>query len=360
MISPIGSRWEFYPYNEFDIEEICFFDIETTGLAAATSNIYLIGAGYYDKEKNEFNVIQWFADDYDSEKAMLKEFLSFAAKYKVLLQYNGNSFDLPFIRAKCKRHKVNFDVMDKIKHIDIYAALRKYAKPLGLENKKLKSFERYVGLEREDTFDGGALIDVYVEYIHNKIMRKENEPLLKLLLLHNYEDIVGLSQVSVLLFLRELGSMPVRFERAELEDNGELKIKYTGAFPYDCSFTVDGNICCQCDGNQITLNVPVRNDTLKYYFTDYKDYYYMIEEGNVIHKSVAVYTDPSVRRKAVKSECFVTKNGVFLPVKKAGCFSDKMHIFREDYTTKEYYIHFGEDLPGDAVFFEKYFAQIFG
>ena len=50
-------------------------------------------------------------------------------------------------------------------------ALRKYAKPLGLENKKLKSFERYIGIAREDEFDGGALIEIYVEYIHNKLMR---------------------------------------------------------------------------------------------------------------------------------------------------------------------------------------------
>lgn len=359
MISPFGGRWDFYPYNEFDLEDICFFDIETTGLASAASNIYLIGAGYYDKTQKEFNVIQWFADDYDSEKEMLERFVSFADGYKILLQYNGNSFDIPFVRAKCKNHKVDFGVIEKKKHLDIYVALRKYAKPLGLEKKKLKSFEKFIGIEREDEFDGGALIEVYVEYMHNKIMRKENEPLLQLLLLHNYEDIAGLSQVSVLLFLRELGDMHVIFERAELSDDGTVRLIYSGNFPYDCSFTVEGNIGCQCSQSCIALSVPVKNDTLKYYFADYKDYYYMIEEGNVIHKSVAVYTEPSVRRKAVKSECFVTKTGQFLPVKKPGCFSDKMHIFREDYTSKEYYVEMSERLFNDRIFFEKYFAQLF-
>ncbi|MCI8306598.1 MAG: ribonuclease H-like domain-containing protein [Lachnospiraceae bacterium] len=359
MISPLDGRWDFYPYNEFDIEELCFFDIETTGLASATSNIYLIGAGYFDKEKKEFNVIQWFADDYDSEKEMLKRFVSFVDTRKVLMQYNGSSFDIPFIRAKCKRHKVDFGPIENKKHLDIYVALRKYAKPLGLENKKLKSFEKYIGIDREDMFDGGALIEVYVAYIHNKMMRKENEPMLKLLLLHNYEDIVGLSQVSVLLFLKELGGMHVRYEHAQFCNDGVIRLIYSGNFPYDCSFTLDGDIECRCLDSQIILKVPVRNDTLKYYFTDYKDYYYMIEEGNVIHKSVAVYTEPSVRRKAVKRECFVTKAGKFLPVKKPGCFSDKTHIFREDYTLKDYYIEMTDELLNDSAFFEKYFAQVF-
>lgn len=359
MISPLGKKWGFYPYNGFEIEEICFFDIETTGLASAASNIYLIGAGYFDSSKNEFNVIQWFADDYDSEKEMLESFISFADKYKLLVQYNGNSFDIPFIRAKCKRHHIDFGVVENKKHLDIYVALRKYAKLLGLENKKLKSFERYIGLDREDEFDGGALIEVYVEYIHNKLMRKENEPLLQTLLLHNYEDILGLPQVSVLLFLKELGCMKVRYERAELSGDGAVQLIYSGHFPYGCTFTVDGNIGCRCSDSQFILNVPVMDGTLKYFFTDYKDYYYMIEEGKVIHKSIAVFTEPSVRRKAVKSECYVTKTGRFIPIKKAGCFSDKMHIFREDYTSKDYYIEISDGLLDDREFFEKYFAQLF-
>lgn len=359
MMSPFWGRWDFYPYNEYDLEDICFFDIETTGLASATSNIYLIGAGYFDKAQNEFNVIQWFADDYDSEKEMLERFVTFADRHKVLMQYNGNAFDIPFVRTKCKRHNVDFSRIENKKHLDIYVALRKYAKPLGLENKKLKSFENYIGIAREDKFDGGALIEVYVEYIHNKLMRKENEPLLHLLLLHNYEDIVGLSQVSVLLFLKELGSMQVKYEQAEIYDECYLRLIYSGNFPYECSFMLDGNIECRCSDNQIILIVQIRKDTMKYYFTDYKDYYYMIEEGKVIHKSVAVYTEPSVRRKAVKSECFVTKEGKFLPVKKSGCFSDKMHIFREDYTSKDYYIEIDGGLLCDSVFFEKYFAQVF-
>ena len=364
MVSPIGETWDFYPYNEYELEEICFFDIETTGLSAATSNIYLIGAGYYEKEKGIFKVVQWFADDYNSEKDMLKEFLGFLKKYKVLFQYNGNTFDIPYVRTKCKRHRIDCSILQELKHVDLYVSLRKYAGMLGLENKKLKSFEKYIGLDREDEFDGGALIDVYVEYVHNKILRKENEPLLHLLLLHNYEDITGLSQVAALLYLKELGNMKVNYEYSELsEDDSMLDICYKGLFPSECEFVADGNIECVCTNKDVRISVPIKTDLLKYYFSDYKDYYYMIEEDTVMHKSVAVYADSSVRRKAKKAECFVKKEGNYLPVKKQGCFSDKYHIFKKEYTSKEYYIdideinQFGEDEK--VIFYEKYFLQLF-
>ena len=46
-------------------ENICFFDIETTGLSAAVSSLYLIGTITF--ENNEWVLNQWFADDYVSE-----------------------------------------------------------------------------------------------------------------------------------------------------------------------------------------------------------------------------------------------------------------------------------------------------
>ena len=53
-------------------ENICFFDIETTGLSAAVSSLYLIGTITF--ENNEWVLNQWFADDYVSE---VRLFLSF-------------------------------------------------------------------------------------------------------------------------------------------------------------------------------------------------------------------------------------------------------------------------------------------
>ncbi|MFR1258383.1 MAG: ribonuclease H-like domain-containing protein [Clostridium sp.] len=56
-------------------ENICFFDIETTGLSAAVSSLYLIGTITF--KNNEWVLNQWFADDYVSEASLCRRFLSF-------------------------------------------------------------------------------------------------------------------------------------------------------------------------------------------------------------------------------------------------------------------------------------------
>lgn len=359
MISPDKS-WNFYPYNTYELSQICYFDIETTGLSADTSNIYLIGVGSYT-DSDTFTVIQWFADDYNSEKNILKEFLEYIKQFDIIIHYNGSTFDIPYINKKCKRHAVNPSALNEMKNLDIYHALRKYAALLQLPDKKLKSFERYVGLNRDDTFNGGELIEVYAEYIQNIYLRKENDKLLKLLLLHNYEDITGLSQVASLLFLKEIGKIPVEINNAYLEnykDECFMTVVYNCSLPGDYNFEINEPFYCHWSKNDITLKVPVAKTELRYYFSDYKDYYYMINEHTVMHKSVAVYTDSSVRRKAKKSECFVKKSGMFLPVSKPGCFSDKMHIFKTGYTDKQCYIELTEEVLSDTKWLITYYSQI--
>ena len=367
MVSPINNTWDFSPYDEYSPYELCFFDIETTGLSPATSSIYLIGAGHY--EHDTFKVTQWFADDYDSEKVILESFLEYISRFRVLLQYNGNTFDLPFIRTKCKTHNVDYSIMNNFKHIDLYACLRRYSRLLNLPNKKLKSFEQYVGLNRDDIYNGGELIAVYSQYMQNKILHKENDSLLELLLLHNYEDITGLSQVASLLFLKELDRLPLTVTAASYSNN-TLDIIYSCNIPGNYSFKLDipfgqspdstpYNIVCSWSKSDIHLSIPVIQTTLNYYFSDYKDYYYMINEGTVMHKSVAVYTDASVRRKARKSECYVSRTGLFIPICKQGCFSKEFHIFKSDYTSKEYYIEYSEELHINTDLLIEYYRQMF-
>ncbi len=367
MLSPLDGSWDFYPFDSYQPDEMCFFDIETTGLSPQTSNVYLIGAGFY--EGSEFKVVQWFADDYNSEKKIIKEFLKFIGSYKVLFQYNGNTFDIPYIRWKCARHKLDCSVFDELVNVDLFAKLRKFGDMLGLENKKLISFEHFIGLNRDDTFNGGELIEVYAQFMQDRFLKKDSELLLHLLLLHNYEDITGLSQVAVLLVLREFNKLPVSYKSVDVSQ-GFLTVTYECKVPYDFSFQVESfkkktnvdvmsPVECRISDGKITLFIPISKKTLKYYFNDYREYYYMIEEETVMHKSVALYADSSVRRKAKKQECFVTHEGRFIPVKKSGCFSKDYHLFKEDYTSKEYYIDVDDAVAHAGDFFTTYFSQIF-
>lgn len=54
-------------------------------------------------------------------------------------------------------------------------------------------------------------------------------------------------------------------------------------------------------------------DTLKYFYPDYQNYYYLPEEDMVIHKSIADSVDPSYRKKATKTPVIQKKQESFFP-----------------------------------------------
>ena len=60
------------------------------------------------------------------------------------------------------------------------------------------------------------------------------------------------------------------------------------------------------------LNLPLYSGSLKYYYENYKDYYYLPHENMVIHKSVAAFVDVANKEKCTAKNCFVLKEGVFL------------------------------------------------
>ena len=58
------------------LESLLFFDIETTGLSAMTSSLYLIGCVYYKEER--WHYTQWFSECMADEAEILKQFFSFS------------------------------------------------------------------------------------------------------------------------------------------------------------------------------------------------------------------------------------------------------------------------------------------
>ena len=75
----------FEPYSK---NETIFFDIETTGLSAKTSYVYLIGCMYYDNDS--FYLIQWFLEDPKNEADLLKALSNKLKSYKRIIHYNGS------------------------------------------------------------------------------------------------------------------------------------------------------------------------------------------------------------------------------------------------------------------------------
>lgn len=336
-LSDPSDRYAFHQ----PLEQITFFDIETTGLSAKTASIYLIGAMHYDRAAGCWALTQWFADDYQSEPKILEAFLSYLEDFTYLYHFNGCTFDIPFVTAKCEKHgivlfpKVSALFKNTISsqsgestpaNIDLLKEIRPFKKRLGLAKANQSFLERWVGLNREDIYNGGQLIKVYSEYMQQKILHKEKgAELEKLLLLHNHDDIAGMIHVCSMLayqdFFAPLEPKTVTVcsltsEQLTVELPVQLPRKVTLEHPFptaDAAETQLENGILTLDKTTATLSLPLYHGTLKYFFPEHKDYYYLPQEDTAIHKSVAQFVDASCRQKATAANCYTKKEGVFLP-----------------------------------------------
>lgn len=146
-------------------EELLFFDTETTSLSTGTGNYaFLCGIGYLDG--SDFITEQLFLKSYDLEKAMLGYMNEFFARSKMLVVYNGKSFDIPLIKNRYRLNRVyGFPV--GIAVCDLITPSRRVFKSL-FEDCSLQSLERNVlGVHRIDDMPGWMMPDIFFDYQKN-------------------------------------------------------------------------------------------------------------------------------------------------------------------------------------------------
>ena len=155
-----------FSLQNIPLEKFLFFDIETTGLSADISSLYLIGCIYY--KSGSFHLRQWFADDYHEEKKLIDSFFDFCKTYDVLIHYNGSGFDIPYLKKKCEQLTISFQI-SHMQSFDLYRKLYPFKKLLSVPNIKQKTIEELCGLYRNDPYTGKELIKLYGKYLHGKI-----------------------------------------------------------------------------------------------------------------------------------------------------------------------------------------------
>ena len=144
-----------------------------------------------------------------------------------------------------------------------------------------------------------------------------SEALLYLLLLHNAEDVEGLIRISCLLpLLQVLNGCVVSYDDFCFTDT-----EFTATLSYpNCPCILLGSYAhpygtLEIAENKLTVHIPYYTGELKYFFDNYKDYYYLPYEDCAVHKSVAEGVDKSRRKAATAATCYVKKSGTFLPQK---------------------------------------------
>lgn len=292
-----------------------FFDIETTGLSADRAFVYLIGCAWY--ENSSWQLKQWFANMKEAENNLLKAFEAHCARFDTLVHFNGDGFDIPFLARRYEHARIPAP-FSSLKSRDLYRLAKPLKKLLGLSDLKQKTLERFLGIGREDKFSGGDLIEVYRIYLGTR-----DEKLERFLLLHNEEDVKGLTGLLAVedyltwqegpFFFEKMERRPYRTYEGEPAEECFLTFSFPQKLPKGFSSHHPSGAVLAVRGETLTLRLPVFSGTLRHYYPNYRDYYYLPLENKAIHKSVAAFVDPAYREKATKENCCAARKGVFLP-----------------------------------------------
>lgn len=296
-----------YPLHHLGtLEKLLFFDIETTGLSGDYSSLYLVGCTYY--RNSSWHLIQWFADTADSEESLLTSFFHFLKGFDTVIHYNGDGFDIPYLLKRCHALHLPYDFSQVIS-VDLYRRIRPYKKLLNLENVKQKSIERFLGVNREDRYSGGELIQVYEDYLQT-----HEDSLYDMLMLHNREDLEGMPLILPILNYPDFLEHEFTLEDASVETSSTLTLSLKSPCEIPVPFRGSTDLfSAEAHNHHLHLDIRLYDGTLKYFYPDYRDYYYLIYEDTAVHKSIGEYVDRSARKKATAQTCYTKKSGLFLP-----------------------------------------------
>ncbi len=172
--------------GEIRLDEALFFDTETTGLAGgAGTYIFLLGLGYFTKDA--FCIRQYFMSDYHEEEALLWSVNQlFAQNFKLLVTYNGRSYDYPLMQTRFIMTRQPMQLTDPY-HLDLLFPARRIWKRR-LQDCSLANIERRVlKINREEDIPGYLIPHVYFRYLQDRDARP-----LKPVFEHNLQDIISL------------------------------------------------------------------------------------------------------------------------------------------------------------------------
>lgn len=346
-------------------EDVLFFDIETTGLSARSAGLYLIGVLTYT-DKN-WTLLQYFCEDVADEPAVLQAFFELLRTKKILISYNGDGFDIPFLRHMVEQYGLRAPrphhstalhdradcpatdgsaiddtrplySFDTVESFDLFKKFRPLKHLLGLPDLKLKSCERFLGIDREDRFTGGELIEVYFEW-----QKTKTPALLDTLLLHNAEDIANLPNLLPLLRYRSLPHSDFQL-RAHERDECTIHLHYLSALTLPKPMDLRGDFwALHAEGSAVELYVQLFEGERKLFFADFEHYYYLPAEDQVIHQSLAEFVDRSARKKACARNCYQRVSGCFLPE----CSEVYTPALRAEYRDKLRYAQYSDTLFDD-------------
>lgn len=175
---PSQEVWRLYSLLA---DQALFLDIETTGLSPHYHEVTVIGTYSAGQTALFLNGVN------------LEAFPAYAARFPLLVTFNGSQFDVPFLRARLPAAR-----LDQW-HIDLRFVLRSLGYRGGL-----KAIERQLGLQRDQAIasvDGFEAVRLWW-----RSRRGDREALVKLVL-YNLTDVVNLVELMETAFRRKFEAL---------------------------------------------------------------------------------------------------------------------------------------------------------
>ena len=147
-------------------EEWAFLDTETTGLSGGSGTCaFLVGVGRITREG--FRVRQFFMRDYGEEASLLDSLSKHLASFRVLITYNGRTFDQPLLETRYRMNRAR-PPFARMEHLDLLFGARRLWR-LRFESCRLVDLENQIlGVERQGDVPGALIPYVYFEYLRTK------------------------------------------------------------------------------------------------------------------------------------------------------------------------------------------------
>lgn len=169
--------------------DIVFLDIETTSLYNSQP-LFLVGLLYADHDG--LSLRQFFARSYEEEAALLEAVIAELQPFRVLVTYNGRSFDLPYLNGRAAAHRMNARVSRV--HLDLlHHARRRYRSDLP-DCRLVTVQENILGQVRGEDVPGEMVPRLYHEFV-----RTQNPEVIRVVIEHNAMDLLALAHMLPLL-----------------------------------------------------------------------------------------------------------------------------------------------------------------
>ncbi|MBO6147938.1 MAG: ribonuclease H-like domain-containing protein [Lachnospiraceae bacterium] len=326
-----------------------FLDIETTGLSRKNCHAYLIGT--LRKSDAGYLMRIFLAAGPSEEKDLLLAATEYMGDFSPIVTFNGERFDLPFLKARCDLYGIDFSPE---KTFDLLTVLSPIKSLLPLNDLRLSTLEEFLGISRTDSTSGKELIDVYNNY--SKECRPELEDRL---ILHNSEDLLGLPGILPLLYYPRLFAYPPQEVRADIKTymnyNGQPKKELLLSFPVSYALPRPclmhtGPLFLHAWNQNAVLRIPVFQGEMKHFFPNYKDYYYLPNEDRAVHKSVGAFVDSGRRERATAQNCYTKIQGDFIP-QPGELFTP---VFFKEYNARNRYLRLTDERLEDKSFLSSY------